>query len=297
MHILLLLLTSFPFFYSFADSVPDYSQDIDSMVQLADTNNPSSPLPLRQSPTIYSAHDTFRQVNGAISIEGSKITTRFQGVKNGICSSATAMAFIAEISKLQTANKIRLAPQTLQALKLVGKDGVGFWGRWNADGPGTAVLFQEYGLGRNFQEMRNAKPGDFMKVFWNDRMGEVPGNPKDPNNEHGHSVIFEGTEKINGEMYVKYWSANSSSTPGFPDATGFKLKYRKLSDIKHAIFSRLEHPENLDRLTRTETPKTNSFLSGLTQKSYSYSDGVVASGLFFSDPVSAAPAATNGASQ
>jgi hypothetical protein len=262
----------------------DYSQDVDSLVQLAFNNDASSFLPLEMAKTFYSTQSTVvKQVNGAMSIHGSQFITSFQNVNTGMCTTATVMAFLSEISRLQTEKKIQLMPETLQALKLSGADGFGFWGRWNADGPGTALLFQDYSLGSNFQDIKNAKTGDFMKIFWNDRMGEVPGNPQSVNNEHGHSVIFEGIDEINGVWYVRYWSDNSSNTAGFPDTIGFKMKYRKLSDVKHAIFSRLEHPENLDRITQAGLPKVNGFLAHLPSQSYSYAEGIEASGLRFAD--------------
>ena len=60
-------------------------------------------------------------------------------------------------------------------------DGEDVWGRWNANGPGTACLFHELRLGRNFDNIDQAKPGDFMKIFWSRQVGR---------NEHGHSTIF-----------------------------------------------------------------------------------------------------------
>jgi hypothetical protein len=65
-------------------------------------------------------------------------------------------------------------------------DGESLWGRWNANGPGTARLFYELGLGRNFTSFSAARPGDFLKIFWTDAVGK---------NENGHSVIFLGLER------------------------------------------------------------------------------------------------------
>jgi hypothetical protein len=286
MNLILFLLASNSFLS--AGQLPvtsDFSADIHAMVQQADTNDPQAPLPLRQSDTSYNSEGSIAtdETNDAMSIVGNQITTHFQQVDTGMCTTATVMAFLAEVSALQTNKKINLTAETLQELKLSGSDGVGFWGRWNADGPGTALLFQDYGLGRSFQDIKNAKPGDFMKIFWNDRMGEVPNSPSSSNNEQGHSVIYEGTEKINGKVYVKFWSNNSSNTAGFPSAVGFKLKYKKITDIQHNIFSRLEHPENLNQLTQSSQPKTNAFLASLLSTNYSYADGIQASGLKFSD--------------
>src|SRR5256885_5765061 len=43
------------------------------------------------------------------------------------------------------------------------RDGEGIWGRWNANGPGTARLFQELGIGRNFVDVSQAQPGEDRK--------------------------------------------------------------------------------------------------------------------------------------
>ena len=79
------------------------------------------------------------------------------------------------------------------------RDGEGIWGRWNANGPGTARLFHELDLGQNFDDFAEAQPGDFMKIFWSPEVGRA---------EHGHSVIFLGMEKRAGLDYVHFWSSN-----------------------------------------------------------------------------------------
>src|SRR5204863_8378 len=63
------------------------------------------------------------------------------------------------------------------------RDGEGIWGRWNANGPGTARLFHELQLGSNFDNFDQAKPGDCMKIFWSRQVGK---------SEHAHSTIFVG---------------------------------------------------------------------------------------------------------
>ncbi len=75
----------------------------------------------------------------------------------------------------------------------------GVWGRWNANGPGTACLFRELDLGPNFTSWNTAKPGDFMKIFWNPNVGR---------HEHGHSAIFLGVIQENGVEIVHFWSSN-----------------------------------------------------------------------------------------
>ncbi len=83
------------------------------------------------------------------------------------CSGATYLVFIRTIEALRERGQLRLDYGTLERLIIRDqRDGEGVWGRWNANGPGTARLFHELSLGRNFDSFDRAKPGDFMKIFW-----------------------------------------------------------------------------------------------------------------------------------
>src|SRR6266516_5965081 len=114
------------------------------------------------------------------------------------CSGATYIVFIKTIEALRDSGQLELDFETLNQLMIRDQhDGEGIWGRWNANGPGTARLFHELGLGQNFDNFHQAKPGDFMKIFWSRQVGK---------SEHGHSVIFLGTENRLGVQYVRYWS-------------------------------------------------------------------------------------------
>src|ERR1041384_3119101 len=116
------------------------------------------------------------------------------------CSGATYLVFIRTIEALRERGQLPLDYGTLERLIIRDqRDGEGIWGRWNANGPGTARLFHELGLGHNFTGFAQAKPGDFMKIFWNNNVGR---------RESGHSVIFMGTENRFGDEYVRYWSSN-----------------------------------------------------------------------------------------
>src|SRR5712692_6346560 len=102
------------------------------------------------------------------------------------CSGATYIVFIKTIEALRDRGQLSLDFATLNQLIIRNqRDGEGIWGRWNANGPGTARLFHELGLGPNFTDFAQAKPGDFMKIFWSRQVGK---------SEHGHSTIFLGTE-------------------------------------------------------------------------------------------------------
>src|SRR5882672_2948721 len=113
------------------------------------------------------------------------------------CSGATYLVFIKTIEELRDRGQLQLDYSTLNNLIIRDQhDGEGVWGRWNANGPGTARLFYELGLGRNFGNIDQAKPGDFMKIFWSKQVGK---------SEHGHSAIFLGTENRLGVEYFRYW--------------------------------------------------------------------------------------------
>ncbi len=64
------------------------------------------------------------------------------------CSGATYLVFIRTIEALRARGELRLDYSTLERLIIRDqRDGEGVWGRWNANGPGTARLFNELSLG------------------------------------------------------------------------------------------------------------------------------------------------------
>ena len=167
------------------------------------------------------------------------------------CSGATYFVFLRIIAALQAHGKLHLDDATLKSLLIRGqRDGEGIWGRWNANGPGTARLFHEMKLGQNFDDFAKAKPGDFMKIFWSREVGQA---------ERGHSVIFVGMEKKEGLDHVKFWSSNIPN--------GFGEKSVPRSRIVHAIFSRLDSPENLANVLK---PPVDKYLASLLSVRSSY---------------------------
>ena len=177
------------------------------------------------------------------------------------CSGATYLVFIRTIEALRARGQLQLDFATLNHLIIRDqRDGEGIWGRWNANGPGTARLFHELGLGRNFSSFDQAKPGDFMKIFWSRQVGR---------REHGHSAIFLGTENRLGKEYVRYWSSN------IPSGYGEKSVPRK--KIAYAIFSRLQTPANLSRINNT--PLVDTYLASLLRKSSSIDEAGAKCGL------------------
>src|SRR5881398_3660535 len=161
------------------------------------------------------------------------------------CSGATYIVFIKTLEALRASGALQIDFATLEQLIIRDQhDGEGIWGRWNANGPGTARLFHGLGLGQNFDNFDQAKPGDFMKIFWSRQVGK---------SEHGHSTIFLGTENRLGVQYVRYWSSNIPS--------GYGEKSVPRSKIAYAIFSRLETPANLARIN--SAPSVDTYLASL----------------------------------
>lgn len=177
------------------------------------------------------------------------------------CSGATYLVFLKTLGELQRRGTLPInRDQWAALLPLRLADGEGAWGRWNANGPGTPRLFFELGLGRNFTSFEEARPGDFLKIFWTDSVGQ---------NEHGHSVIFLGLESKDGVDSVRFWSSNK---PG-----GYGEKSVPRSKIARAIFSRLEKPANLSGLAAL--PRRDPYLAGLLTKNSSYAEALRMSGI------------------
>jgi hypothetical protein len=183
-----------------------------------------------------------------IAWEDEKPALRPKAAQPSFCSGATYMVFLIAVAQQQRAGRLTLAPDIWRALIVEGQaDGQGVWGRWNANGPGTARLFYELGLGTNFTDIKQAKPGDFMKIFWNDSIGSA---------EKGHSVVFLGTSVENGQEAVSFWSSNLP--------VGYGTKSVPRSKIRRMLFSRLEHPQKLEGVAKL--PARDSLLSSLEEK-------------------------------
>src|SRR5450432_2851650 len=185
------------------------------------------------------------RLQAAAHFESGKFFVLPEAASPSYCSGATYLVFLKTIEALRTRGALELNYETLDKLMIRGqRDGEGIWGRWNANGPGTARLFYELGLGRNFDDFAEAQPGDFLKIFWSPEVGRA---------EHGHSVIFLGMEKKLGLDYVRFWSSNIP--------TGYGEKSVPRAKIVHAIFSRLDAPGNLSRAATA--PAVDRYLASL----------------------------------
>jgi len=201
------------------------------------------------------------RLQSAAHFESGKFFILPTAASPSFCSGATYQVFIRTLEELRASGRLQLDFATLDQLIIRDqRDGEGIWGRWNANGPGTARLFHELGLGRNFDNFDEARPGDFMKIFWSNSVGKT---------ERGHSVIFLGTENRLGVEYVRFWSSNIPA--------GYGEKSVPRSKIAYAIFSRLEQPANLARIG--SIPSVDSYLSSLLRKSSSFAEATKKCGI------------------
>jgi hypothetical protein len=200
-----------------------------------------------------------RDLQSAVQVRQGRLCVTPSIARETYCSGATYLVFVQAIQKLLPVSgaKERLA----EALAIRGQpDGVGVWGRWNANGPGTACLFRELRLGHSFTSFADARPGDFMKIFWTDAVGA---------REHGHSVIYLSRGPVNGVETIRFWSSNK---PG-----GYGEKEVARSRISNVIFSRLEAPSNIEgSLT---LPHKNFYLASLVTRESSIGEALDQSGI------------------
>jgi len=200
----------------------------------------------------------------AISRSGSQLAIAPRLATPSYCSGATYLVFLQAVQALTASNK-SVDVSVSNALLVKGQcDGSGIWGRWNANGPGTACLFHELQLGHSFISWESAKPGDFMKIFWNYNVGI---------REHGHSAVFLGlTKDVNsGKALVRFWSSNQ-------DTNGFGERQVPREKIFGVIFSRLEYPENVQRNLAT-LPRLNTYLASLLSADSSLSEALQKAGI------------------
>ena len=201
------------------------------------------------------------RLQSSAHFESGKFFTLPSQASPSFCSGATYLVFIRTIEALRARGQLQLDYSTLERLIIRDqRDGEGIWGRWNANGPGTARLFHELQLGQNFDNFDQARPGDFMKIFWSRQVGR---------SEHGHSTIFLGMENRPDGPYVRYWSSNVPS--------GYGEKTVPRSKIAYAIFSRLQTPANLARIN--SAPFVDTYLASLLRTRSSIAEASAKCGL------------------
>lgn len=161
------------------------------------------------------------------------------------CSGATYLVFLEALSASQS-----LSPQISALLtpSLDQKDGYGLFGRWNANGPGSAKLIIDLEMGENFTSWGQAQPGDFLKIWWNEHIGQ---------RERGHLVIYL---KHDAET-VTFWSSNQPN--------GYGQKTVPLAKCRRALFTRITKPENISNAP--QLPPHDPFLVDMLRKDFTWS--------------------------
>jgi len=177
--------------------------------------------------------ESIQKLESAIKKEGNHLAIDASVAKPSFCSSATYLVFVSTLEELNRRGQIQFEEGAAEKLLVTGQhDGFGVWGRWNANGPGTARLFAELYLGHNFTSIEKAQAGDFLKIFWNDQIGA---------REFGHSVIYLGHGPNSaGVEVVRYWSSNKKG--------GYGRAEVPRSKIKRMLFSRLDYPERINQI-------------------------------------------------
>lgn len=250
-------------------------------------------------------HEAYRMTAG-----DERPTFDPQLAQPSFCSSATYGVLVKALLIWDTRHKIgreawvNMKPRVGFADDLnpdgVGQDdGVGFWGRANANGPGLGVLVHELGAGFSFTAYRGAKtarnretpgeryltdqewcgqdvwqravPGDLMKIFWNRNgsrgsdSGAIIGcnDDRSADQEAGHSVIFLGCE---GDT-VTYWSSNG---PGkHPELMGYGRGRCHKNDIQRVVFTRITRPERFNNARKMAPTDVNAYLYDLNGRRHS----------------------------
>jgi len=134
-----------------------------------------------------------------VSLKGRSFKQDLQKIGPTFCSGATYLVFLRSIEQLGLNQT--LPEKSLTRLANLGvQDGEEVFGRWNANGPGTAKLFADLNCGVNFTSYDHARPGDFLKMWWTAAIG---------GKERGHLVVYLSQTPST----LTYWSANQSAQP------------------------------------------------------------------------------------
>ncbi|MDA7922278.1 hypothetical protein N9B73_11020 [Verrucomicrobiales bacterium] len=221
-------------------------------------------------------NQTMIDLRTAIDVDrkGRMRIERKRAANYSFCSSATYLLFCDVVASLQKEGVVPADKSFSTEMADVGDperviqgelDGIGMFGHWNADGPGTAVLFHLLNLGPNFSSYKRALPGDFLKIFWNDFIGK---------GERGHLVVYLGENRSGDSIQV--WSSNLSNDDG---TSGYGTMWVEKSRIKRALFSRFEQPGNLMNWTMLQaSEKKSKYLVQIRQSGSTGEEMKVATG-------------------
>ncbi len=226
--------------------------------------------------------NTWEGMNQAFTMKDGKAEIDMNKARPSFCSSACYMALLKALSNwddngtISERSWLNLRPYTIDGMDYpYQNDGVGCWGRANANGPGMAVLVAQLGAGFNmyikpkatypsYEEYYNAwkgvKAGDILKLFWNEYVGA-----DDNNSEAGHLVIFqrmEDAEDENGnkDPVIYYWSSNGS---GYATDKGYSIGSSRLSKIYRAVATRITKPYAFNNAEKISPDNVDQWLSDI----------------------------------
>ncbi len=195
----------------------------------------------------YSGSDaTKNKLTQACTIDNAGLAFAPRQAQPSFCSGATYLVFL---KSLQAHGQLSPAVVKELVVSLDQKDGEGIFGRWNANGPGCAKLITDLNCGINFTSWEEAQPGDFLKIWWTDKIG---------GQERGHHVVYLGHDQDS----VRFWSSNQ------PHGYGEKTVLR--SKCKRVLFSRITSPRNISNVTRL--PARDPWLERMLRDDFSWEE-------------------------
>ncbi|BCX48028.1 hypothetical protein HAHE_19360 [Haloferula helveola] len=176
---------------------------------------------------------------GACELRGGTVRVQANLAKPSFCSGAT---YLVLLKALESDSEALLPVMDHQ-------DGHGVFGRWNSNGPGSAKLVADLRAGRNFTSWDEARPGDFLKIWWTDAIG---------GRERGHLVVYLGHDA----KTVRFWSSNQ---PG-----GYGMKSVPIADCRRVLFTRITRPEKFAAAKRL--PEIDPWLARMLREDFTWNE-------------------------
>ena len=175
----------------------------------------------------------------ACELRGGTVRVQANLAKPSFCSGAT---YLVLLKALDSGSDALLPVMDHQ-------DGHGVFGRWNSNGPGCAKLVADLRAGRNFTSWDEARPGDFLKIWWTDAIG---------GRERGHLVVYLGHDA----KQVRFWSSNQ---PG-----GYGTKAVPIADCRRVLFTRITRPERFAAAKRL--PSVDPWLARMLREDFTWDE-------------------------
>ena len=262
-----------------ADAAPDFNQYVLRTIILAEDGGGYY---TGREPKEELENNAWEGMDMAVTLEDGAVTVDLTKARPSFCSSATYMALLKALTEWDTESVIsyeawiNLKPYTVDDREWpIQADGVGCWGRANANGPGMAVLVAQLNAGSNtylppkascasegeyFSLWESIEPGDFLKLFWNEYIGA-----EGDISERGHMVVFLHFEDIideegNRDGVVYYWSSNGS---GYKPDKGYGIGKSRLSDIYRAVATHIDDPAAFNNAVDMKPDDVDAWLSAL----------------------------------